>query len=126
MVRALAAEALRDRGLEVLEAVDGPSGLALLAGAARVDLLVTDVGLPGLNGRQLADAARERRPTLPVLFITGYAGVALDGGLPPGMAAIAKPFSLDALTEKVEGILATASGSTCGSGSETGLNARLA
>ena len=105
-VRALAAEVLRERGYAVLEAEDGPSGLATLGGAARVDLLVTDVGLPGINGRQLADAARERRPTLPVLFITGYAGVALDGGLPPGMEAITKPFSLDHLAERVAGMLA--------------------
>jgi DNA-binding LytR/AlgR family response regulator len=59
----------------------------------------------GINDRQLADAARERRPALPVLFITGYAGVALDGGLPPGMQAIAKPFSLDALSARVGMIL---------------------
>jgi CheY-like chemotaxis protein len=105
-VRCLVAEALRERGHTVLEADDGPSGLRLLSGAARVDLLVTDVGLPGLNGRQVADAARERRPTLPVLFITGYAGTTLDDGLPPGMAAIAKPFALDALAERVAAMLA--------------------
>jgi signal transduction histidine kinase/CheY-like chemotaxis protein/PAS domain-containing protein len=104
-VRATAAEALRDRGYTVLEAADGPSGLAALAGADRVDILVTDVGLPGLNGRQVADAARERRPLLPVLFITGYAGTALDHGLPPGMAAIGKPFSLDDLAERVAAML---------------------
>lgn len=104
-VRALTAETLRERGYEVLEAPDGPAALRLLAGARRVDLLVTDVGLPGLNGRQLADAARERRPGLPVLFITGYAGVALDGGLPPGMAAITKPFTHAALTERVAAML---------------------
>jgi PAS domain S-box-containing protein len=105
-VRSLAAEILRDRGYVVLEAADGPSGLAALTGEARVDLLVTDVGLPGLNGRQLADAAREHRPTLPVLFITGYAGVALDGGLPAGMAAITKPFSLDDFVERVGAMFA--------------------
>lgn len=104
-VRALAVEALRDHGYAVTEASDGVSGLAVLTGAARVDLLVTDVGLPGLNGRQLADAAREQRPTLPVLFITGYAGMALNDGLPPGMAAIAKPFALDDLTGKVATML---------------------
>jgi CheY-like chemotaxis protein len=107
-VRAFVAEALRARGHTVLEAEDGPSGLRLLSGAARVDLLVTDVGLPGLNGRQMADAARERRPMLPVLFITGYAGNALDEALPTRMAVIAKPFSLDQLAERVEAMLATA------------------
>jgi CheY-like chemotaxis protein len=108
-VRNIAAEVLRERGYIVLEAEDGPSGLAVLTGTARVDLLVTDVGLPGLNGRQLADAARVRRPTLPVLFITGYAGTALDDALPPGMAVIAKPFSLDALAAKVAAMAETAS-----------------
>jgi CheY-like chemotaxis protein len=104
-VRTLAAEALRDHGYAVLEAKDGPSGLAALAGAARVDILVTDVGLPGLNGRQLADAVRARRPALPVLFVTGYAGTALADALPPGMSVIAKPFALDALVEKVAAML---------------------
>ncbi|WP_140885148.1 PAS domain-containing protein [Muricoccus nepalensis] len=106
-VRTLVAEALRDRGYAVLEAEDGPAGLAALAGTARVDLLVTDVGLPGLNGRQLAEAARERRPALPVLFITGYAGTLLNGDLPSGMAAIAKPFSLDDLTSRAAAMLVT-------------------
>jgi CheY-like chemotaxis protein len=104
-VRALAAELLRERGYVVLEAEDGPSGLKALAGAARVDLLVTDVGLPGLNGRQLADAARVRRPRLPVLFITGYAGTALDDALPHGMTVIAKPFALDDLIARVAAML---------------------
>jgi PAS domain S-box-containing protein len=108
-VRVLAADMLRERGYAVLEAKDGPSGLAALAGAARVDLLVTDVGLPGLNGRQLAEAVRVRRPALPVLFITGYAGTALDEALPPGMAVIAKPFALDAFVEKVTAMLVPAS-----------------
>ncbi len=81
-------------------------GPARLAGAAKVDLLVTDVGLPGLNGRQLADAAHERRPTLPVLFITGYAGTALDEDLPPRMAVFTKPVSLNALVAKVVAMLA--------------------
>jgi CheY-like chemotaxis protein len=87
----------------VLEAPDGPSGLRLLEEEERIDLLVTDVGLPGLDGRQLADQARERRPGLPVLFVTGYAETAtLAGGfLGPGMAMLTKPFALDALVQKV-------------------------
>jgi PAS domain S-box-containing protein len=103
-VRAVAAEHLRDLGYEVLEAADGPSALRALrsAAASRLDLLVTDVGLPnGLNGRQVADAARERRPGLPMLLITGYAGGALEGQLAPGMAVLTKPFALDALAAKV-------------------------
>jgi signal transduction histidine kinase/CheY-like chemotaxis protein len=108
-VRALVAEALREQGHTVLEATDGPSGLRVLLSGARVDALVTDVGLPGLNGRQLADAARERRPGLPVLFITGYAGHALEGQLAPGMQVIGKPFALDALTTKIRAMLETSS-----------------
>ena len=71
-----------------------------------MDLLLTDVGLPGLNGRQLADAARELVPSLPVLLITGYAGPALqDWQLAPGMEVVAKPFKLDALVARVAGML---------------------
>ena len=107
-VRELAAERLRELGYAVLEAGDGPAALRLMRSAARVDLLVTDVGLPGgLNGRQVADAARERRPDLPVLFITGYAGGALKGHLATGMAVIGKPFALDALATRVRAMLET-------------------
>jgi CheY-like chemotaxis protein len=108
-VRALIAEALREQGHTVLEATDGPSGLRVLLSGARVDVLVTDVGLPGLNGRQLADAARERRPGLPVLFITRYAGHALEGQLAPGMQVLGKPFALDAVTAKIQTMLETPS-----------------
>ncbi|HJS84162.1 MAG TPA: response regulator [Acetobacteraceae bacterium] len=104
-VRALVAEVLREQGHRVLEAVDGPAGLRLLLSESPLDLLVTDVGLPGLNGRQLADAARERRPGLPVLFITGYAGHVLEGQLAPGMQVIGKPFALDTLTGKIGAML---------------------
>jgi PAS domain S-box-containing protein len=105
-VRELAAERLRELGYRVLEAADGPMALRALRGADRLDLLVTDVGLPGaLNGRQVADAARERWPALPVLFITGYAGGALEGRLAPGMAVIGKPFALGALAEHIGGML---------------------
>ena len=63
-----------------IEAADGPSGLRVLQSTARIDLLITDVGLPGgMNGRQMADAARETRPELKVLFITGYAENAVVG-----------------------------------------------
>ena len=109
MIRSLTAEALADVGCVVVEAGDAAEAFRELALSGTIDLLVTDVGLPGgLNGRQLADAARERRPDLPVLFITGYAGSAVDDGLllPPGMSVIAKPFMLNALTERVAAILA--------------------
>ena len=110
-VRAVVAERLRELGYMVLEAGDGSAALPLLRSEARVDLLVTDVGLPGgLNGRQIADAARERWPGLSVLFITGYAGGALEGQLAPGMQVIGKPFALDALAAKVRMMLEAGSG----------------
>ncbi len=109
-VRAIVAERLRDLGYVVLEAEDGPAALRLLRPGARVDLLVSDVGLPGgMNGRQVADGARELRPGLPALFITGYAGAALEGRLAPGMEVIGKPFALDALAARVRAMLDAAS-----------------
>jgi len=108
-VRAVAAEHLREFGYTVLDVADGAAALRVLRLGARVDVLVTDVGLPGgLNGRQVADAARERRPGLPVLFITGYADGVLDRQLAPGMEVIGKPFALDALTARVCAMLEVA------------------
>ena len=107
-VRMLVSEVLEDKGCRVLEAHDGAAGLAMLRSDLRVDLLITDVGLPGgMNGRQLADAGRALRPSLPVLFITGYAENAAvgDGRLDPGMQLLTKPFTMDALAEKALGIL---------------------
>ena len=69
-------------------------------------MLVTDVGLPGgLNGRQVADMARQRLPSLPVLFITGYTGGAIESALPAGMAMIGKPFTLDVLATRVRSMI---------------------
>jgi PAS domain S-box-containing protein len=107
-VRMLTAEALSDAGLDFVAAEDGRSGLALLNATPSVDLLITDVGLPGgMNGRQLADAARIARPGLKVLFITGYAESAiLNGGqLEAGMHIMTKPFELRALARRVASIL---------------------
>ena len=107
-VRGLVAEWLRELSYAVLEAGDGPAALRVLRGSrgARVDVPVTDVGLPnGLNGRQVAETAREARPDLPVLFITGYAGSVLESQLDPGMAVIGKPFTLDALATRVRGMI---------------------
>jgi PAS domain S-box-containing protein len=103
VVRAVILEMLGEQGYRTLEAVDGPSGLRLLRGNARVDLLVTDVGLPGMNGRQLADQARETRPNLKILFITGYAESAAiaNGFLQPGMEMITKPFDLENLSQRI-------------------------
>jgi CheY-like chemotaxis protein len=98
-------------GCEVLAVADGPSALRALRAAPHVDLLVTDVGLPGgMNGRQLADAAREVRPGLKVLFMTGYAENAAfgNGVLEPGMWIMTKPFALDALAARVRAMIADA------------------
>jgi PAS domain S-box-containing protein len=103
VVRGVILEMLEDQGYRTLEAVDGPSGLRILLTNNQVDLLVTDVGLPGINGRQLADQARETRPDLKVLFITGYAENAAhsNGFLQPGMEMITKPFDLDHLSQRI-------------------------
>jgi PAS domain S-box-containing protein len=103
VVRAVILEMLGEQGYRTLEAVDGPSGLRILRNHARIDLLVTDVGLPGMNGRQLADQARETRPDLKILFITGYAESAAiaDGFLQPGMEMITKPFDLENLSQRI-------------------------
>jgi PAS domain S-box-containing protein len=103
VVRGVILEMLTEQGYQALEAVDGPSGLKILHSDQPVDLLVTDVGLPGMNGRQVADQARETRPELKILFITGYAeSVAIsDGFLQPGMEMITKPFELDHLAGRI-------------------------
>ena len=107
VVRGVILEMLADQGYRTLEAVDGPSGLRILRSDERIDLLVTDVGLPGMNGRQLADQARETRPGLKILFITGYAeSVAIaDGFLQPGMEMITKPFDLGHLSRRVRAMV---------------------
>jgi PAS domain S-box-containing protein len=107
-VRMLIAEVLQELGYAALEAADAAEGLAVVQSAARIDLLITDVGLPGgINGRQLADAALLARPELKVLFITGYAERAAIGNfdLPAGMQVIAKPFEMDVLANRISGIL---------------------
>lgn len=107
-LREIVEEVLREAGYCVLTAQDGPTGLQILNSDTRADLLITDVGLPGgLNGRQVADAARLRRPGLKVLFVTGYADTAVvgDGRLAPGMEVITKPFEITALTYKVRALI---------------------
>jgi signal transduction histidine kinase len=108
-VRMLLTDVLSDLGYTAVEAVDGAGGLRVLQSDARIDLLVTDVGLPGgVNGRQLADAARVDRPGLKVLFITGFAEAAVlgDGHLEPGMAVLTKPFAVDALAARIRAMIA--------------------
>ncbi|TDR94913.1 PAS domain-containing protein [Enterovirga rhinocerotis] len=106
MVRDLVVEILGEMGLRVIQAVDGASGLKVLSSGQRIDLLVSDIGLPGMNGRQMVDEARTTRPDLPVLFITGYAqNAALAGFLRPGMEMMTKPFTADGLATRVRGML---------------------
>ena len=105
-IRRQITEALADLGYRVREAEDGPAGLRIALASERLDMLVTDVGLPGLNGRQLADAARERRPGLPVLLITGYAGTALDDRwTETGIEILHKPFRIEDLSARVGAML---------------------
>ncbi len=107
IVRHVVVEALREAGYHVTEATDGPSGLSEIANVPHLDLLVSDVGLPGLNGRQMADAARTVNPDLKVLFMTGYAesAAASEGFLDAGMTIITKPFNVDSLLAKVRNAL---------------------
>jgi CheY-like chemotaxis protein len=107
-IRMLVAEILQENGYTAIEADSGPNGLRILQSDARIDLLITDVGLPGgLNGRQVADAARAVRPNLKVLFITGFAenGLIANGYLAPDMAVITKPFVLSALSQKIRDLI---------------------
>jgi CheY-like chemotaxis protein len=109
-VRLLVVDALQDAGYRVLEAADGPAGLNILQSDTRIDMLVTDVGLPGgMNGRQVADAGRALRPNLRVLFITGYAENAVlgNGYLDHGMQVITKPFPINALANRVRDMIDT-------------------
>jgi PAS domain S-box-containing protein len=108
-LRMLITDTLKELGYTAMEAVDGASGLKLLQSNMRIDLLITDVGLPGgMNGRQMADAARRSRPHLKVLFITGYAENAAvgSGQLDPGMHVLTKPFPLDTLASRIKNIIA--------------------
>ncbi|WP_426130436.1 PAS domain-containing protein [Pararhizobium sp. PWRC1-1] len=104
LIRMLVVDTLQELGYQTLEAGDGPQGMRLLRSDARIDLLVTDVGLPnGMNGRQVADAARELRPGLKVLFMTGYAeNSVLDRGhLDPDMQIMTKPFQMDDFSQRI-------------------------
>ena len=106
-VRSYAATALAHLGYRVLEAEDADSGLAMLEHHPEVALLFTDVGLPGANGRVLADAARQRRPGLKVLYTTGYARNAIvhHGILDAGVQLLPKPYTLEALARKLRAVL---------------------
>ena len=110
-VRMLVTEVLEDLGYTAIEAADGVAGLKVLQSDVRIDLLVTDVGLPGgMNGRQMAEAGREKRPGLKVLFITGYAEATVlgHGQLAPGMQVITKPFVVEVLGARIREMIGTA------------------
>lgn len=107
-IRHLIDEVLDDLGYTVIGAADGAAGIKVLQSGARIELLITDVGLPnGMNGRQVADAARAMRPGLKVLFIIGFAENAAvgNGHMEPGMELLTKPFTLEALSTKVAQML---------------------
>lgn len=107
-VRLLVTEILEELGYHAIEAPDGASGLQILESNVRIDLLVSDVGLPGnMNGRQMVDLARARRPDLKVLFITGYAEKAVigSGDLDANMHIMTKPFSVEGLAVRIKGLI---------------------
>ncbi len=113
VVRLLIVDVLSELGYRTLEAADGPSALRILLSPQRIDLLVTDIGLPGLNGRQLADAAREKRPSLKVLFMTGYAeSAASKSFLARGMEIVPKPVTMEVLAAKIREMIETKPGSS--------------
>jgi PAS domain S-box-containing protein len=106
VVRALIVEVLQELGYQILQAGDAQQALPLLQAERAIDLLVSDVGLPGINGRQLATMARELRSDLPVLFVTGHAqGTGAHEDLGPGMQVMNKPFTIDALANRIRDIM---------------------
>jgi CheY-like chemotaxis protein len=107
-VRMVAAELLTQAGYRCTEAADADAALKVIRASGTIDLLLTDIGLPGMNGRELADLARSWRPRLPVLFMTGYAEKAAASGdfLGEREDMVIKPFEIDILLKKVRGMLA--------------------
>ncbi len=103
IVRMLIVDVLEELEFKVLEAADGEQALTIVQHTGQViDLMMTDMGLPGMDGRELATQVRELRPTLPILFASGYAE---NIDVPHGMHVIGKPFSIDQLRDKVKSIL---------------------
>jgi CheY-like chemotaxis protein len=96
-------EILQELHYKTIEAGDAAAAIPLLASDQRIDLMISDVGLPEMNGRQLAEIARQHRPELPILFVTGYAeNAAIRAGfLGTNMAMITKPFAIETLSAKV-------------------------
>jgi DNA-binding response OmpR family regulator len=107
LVRMLVVQVLEEAGFSVCEAAEAQGALEQLRASGGIRLMVTDVGLPGLNGRRLADQARVEWPDMKVLFMTGYTdSTLLDGGLPEGFGIITKPFDLDELTARAQALMA--------------------
>ena len=103
IVRMLIVDVLEELEFKVLEADGSEQALVMLKDLNQhIDLMMTDVGLPVMDGRELANEARALRPTLPILFASGYAE---NIEVPPGMHLIGKPFSIDQLRDKVKSIL---------------------
>lgn len=103
IVRMLIVDVLEELEFRVLEAADAEEALVIVNTASQViDLMMTDVGLPDMDGKQLAGKVRELRPSLPILFASGYAE---NIDVPAGMQVIAKPFSIDQLRDKVKSML---------------------
>ncbi|GAA4021376.1 hypothetical protein GCM10022280_22420 [Sphingomonas swuensis] len=102
-VRMLVREVLEELDYEAIEIADPAKALPCLASGEHIDLMISDIGMPGINGRELADEARRTRPDLPILFITGYAGheTTLADFLGPGMSLITKPFTLEKLARTI-------------------------
>ncbi|ARS26197.1 PAS domain-containing hybrid sensor histidine kinase/response regulator [Sphingomonas sp. KC8] len=107
VVRLMIVELLNELSYKVIEAADAEPGLAILRSGAHVDLLVTDIGLPGMNGQDFAEEARRLHPDLPILYMTGYSEAATrpEGFLGPGMALITKPFGGDAFARRIHSML---------------------
>jgi PAS domain S-box-containing protein len=106
-VRLLVVEVLAELGYAAIQARNGEEAIAILKSGQSLDLMISDVGLPGLNGREIATIARKHRPTLQILFMTGYAAGAVDrpSFLGPGMDMILKPFSIDAIAVRIRSII---------------------
>jgi nitrogen-specific signal transduction histidine kinase len=108
IIRMMIVDVLEEAGYRVVEAADGPAALKILQSNVRIDLVITDVGLPGgVNGRQLADAGRTVRPNLKILFVTGYAENAIvgNGTLDAGMKIITKPFEMTTFAARIQEII---------------------
>ncbi|MET0372054.1 MAG: CHASE3 domain-containing protein [Sphingobium sp.] len=106
-VRHMSVDSLRELGYTVVQASDGEQALTMLAVQPRIDMLFTDIVMPGINGRILADRVRQQRPEIKVLYTTGYTRNAIvhNGMLDPGVAFLAKPFTFDQLAVKVRQVL---------------------